>query len=735
MSPLPDTFHNPYLWPLLLFALLPTLLYIIDRRKARRMDWPALRFFLTRQRARMRWIRLREALLIAVRSLALFLMVYALLGPVTRIEKELGGASPASRGLVLVFDTSFSMAYHPAEDSGDLLARGKRNARALLDELGPTDTALVLAPANASLETSDELFDLEKTRLAMEELQLAGGSFDLLRAIDEAIARASRLPSSVREIYIFTDLQGSGMGETQTRNLDFLASRLAALDPTPSIQLVDCGVAEAPNNRVVEFESDSLVTGTDAAIGLRARVATFKDARDLYLRITVNGEIIANKPLAVGKTGSPARELTFQHRFSSAGPARVSAEIVGEKAGDGLPADDARHLVIEVLDRLEVPILQASPDRGKAGGGHWLDLALFPRYGEAHPPEVIFRPVILGSANSPILDRSRVLILSGLRMAEARELELIEAFVHRGGGLLIFADAETDSLFANQRLWRGGRGLLPVELLERQVAVAGESYHPLETSMDHPVFSIFKGVSEADLARLSIRSLWQTGSMKEEAAVLSKTSGGPPWIIEHSPGKGRVVFFATGADPTDTDLPRTPLFVPLLHRMIRYLALGPSPDLGRDQGEPIEVALEADERSDTIRLTSPAEEAVNISIPDDATRRTATWKETRETGFYSFDFSRENGDRRTVTLAVNMNPDESNLKRIDKKSLALLERKLGLARGSHSRDRQGARREFIDEIEHWPYALFSGLLLLLCELVLLRGFASTTPGGRGGDAS
>ena len=42
MNPLPDTFHNPQLWPLLIFAFLPTLLYFIDRRRARRMDWPAL---------------------------------------------------------------------------------------------------------------------------------------------------------------------------------------------------------------------------------------------------------------------------------------------------------------------------------------------------------------------------------------------------------------------------------------------------------------------------------------------------------------------------------------------------------------------------------------------------------------------------------------------------------------------------------------------------------------------
>ncbi|MCH2364477.1 MAG: BatA domain-containing protein, partial [Planctomycetes bacterium] len=342
MNPLPDTFHNPYLWPLLLFALLPTVLYLVDRRRARRLDWPALRFFLTRQRARLRWIRLREALLILVRSLALFLVVYALLGPATRVERELSSSSSLSRGLVLVFDTSFSMSYSPAEEAGDLLKRAKARARTLLDELRPADSALVVSPPAIDRAPGDDLFDLEKTRLELEDLELGGGPFDLLHAIDDAIGKAALLSADIREIYIFTDHQAGSLPAKEERSLEFLASRLAALDPAPSITLVDCGVPETSNHRIVEFKSDSLVTGTDATIGFHARVAPAPGAGGLHLRVTVNGEVIASRPLE--EEGPATRELSFSHRFSSAGTARVSAELVGEGAGDGLPGDAARHL-------------------------------------------------------------------------------------------------------------------------------------------------------------------------------------------------------------------------------------------------------------------------------------------------------------------------------------------------------------------------------------------------------
>ena len=732
MNPLPDTFHNPHLWPLLIFALLPALLYFIDRRRARRMDWPALRFFLTRQRTRLRWIRFREALLIAVRSLALALMVYALLGPAAEIEEELSAASSSSRGLVLVIDTSFSMSYRPDGDSGDLLARGKSCARALLDKLRPADTAMLLGPDGSAEKSPGELFDLEKTRHQLESLELAGGRFDLLRALDDAISKASRLPSTVREIYIFTDQQADSLPEMDDRSLEFLASRLAALEPVPSVDLIDCGVPEAHNHKIVKFESDSLVTGTDSAVGFRATVALAPNGEGLHLRITVNGEVIASRPLAATKDD---QKVSFRHRFSDAGRARVSAEIIGEGAGDGLPSDDARHLVIEVLDRLEVPILQDPKVVGRAGGGHWLDLALFPRYGEAHPPAVIFRPVVLGSADGEILARARVLVLSGVRTLEPREVELIESFVERGGGLLIFADAETDRLFANELLWRGGSGLLPAELLGRREAAAGETFHPVETDLEHPVFSIFKGVSEADLARLSIRGCWRTGPAKEKSSTLSKTGAGSPWIIEHPFGEGRVVLFTTGATPLETDLPRTPLFVPLLHRLIRYLALGPSPTPGRDQGETLALTLETGEEDGKARVTSPTGETDTIEISTSAGKPVIRWGQTRETGFYSFAITHENGGKRTVTLAVNMNPRESDLKRLEAGKLENLENKLGIRRSSYANSSPSGRQTVIIEIEHWPRALLLSLLLLLFELVLLRGFTSARPPEAAGGAS
>ncbi len=721
MNPLPDTFNNPQLWPLLLFAILPALLYLIDRRRARRIDWPALRFFLNRQKGRLRWMRLREALLIAVRTLALALMVYALLGPVTLVEEELGTDRSSSRGLVLTFDTSLSMSYRPGGEPGNLLERAKTRARRLLEELKPADAALLLNPARPRGEARSELFSREKNQAELEELSLEAGRFELLHAIDEAIEAASGLPSEVREIYIFTDFQAHSLGQGDQENLDFLAARLRALDPLPSLELVDCGVPEARNHRVIELESDSLATGTASPVGLRVKVSPVPGTEGLQLRITVNGEVISSRPLPAVKAGSPPLEIVASHRFNSAGEARVSAEILGEDAGDGLRADDARHLVIEVLDRLEVPIIQADPDSGRVDGGHWIDLALFPRYGETNPPEVIFRPAIMKSISGTLLEKARVLILSEVQPIEPPELGLIEDFVSRGGGLLIFAGEKADRDFANSRLWREGRGLLPAGLLQLRKAATGEALHPLQTDLEHPVFSIFKNVSEGELARISIRNYWQAGAPGPNSSVLSRITTELPWIIEHSQGAGKIILFLSSAAPAASDLPRTPLFVPLLHRMVRYLALGPSSSLASEQGQPIDLVLDTVETAGPVRVTQPGGESSLVEASELSGKPAISWSRTLETGFYSFDFSKELGTRRRETRAVNSNPGESDLSRLEESARQKIAEALGGRLARHSQESTGSLQTAMVELEHWPYALVAGLALLLAELLLLRG--------------
>jgi hypothetical protein len=109
-------------------------------------------------------------------------------------------------------------------------------------------------------------------------------------------------------------------------------------------------------------------------------------------------------------------------------------------------------------------------------------------------------------------------------------------------------------------------------------------------AVSHPALSIFADPEEGDLSRVSVRRATPVADLTRDAAVLAKLTDGSPWIVERSAGRGKVILFTTSAAMDDSDFPRTPLFLPILHRLVRYAAAPVSET--RDGGDAAESRLE-----------------------------------------------------------------------------------------------------------------------------------------------
>jgi hypothetical protein len=55
---------------------------------------------------------------------------------------------------------------------------------------------------------------------------------------------------------------------------------------------------------------------------------------------------------------------------------------------------------------------------------------------------------------------------------------------------------------------------------------------------------------------------------------MARFTNGAPALVERAIGRGRVLVFASDFDDRWNTLPRSPVFVPLLHEMARYLTAG-----------------------------------------------------------------------------------------------------------------------------------------------------------------
>ena len=62
-------------------AAIPLILYLIERRRTPVADWPATQFFLADLKRKIRWMQLKEFLVILLRTLILAGLVAALMRP------------------------------------------------------------------------------------------------------------------------------------------------------------------------------------------------------------------------------------------------------------------------------------------------------------------------------------------------------------------------------------------------------------------------------------------------------------------------------------------------------------------------------------------------------------------------------------------------------------------------------------------------------------------------------
>ena len=726
MSGLVDSFINPELWPLLLLAVLPVVLYLLDRHRARRVDWPALRFFLARRASRLRWIRLREALLIVVRTLAILAIVLTFLRPVAITEiRRTTAESPLTRGFVLVVDSSASMGYEH-DDGRSSLEVARRTAIDLLGSLRDGDSATLLAGAASLEEVSGDGASLDLARDALRALRPSGGVFDLATAIDLALETSTRLPSRTREIFILSDLQHGDVEDDSDRPFRFLASRWRSDDARPEVTIVDCGVEAPSNARVTALRPDAGIAGTDKAVSLRARIVVPRSrSGTLSLRLLVDDEVAMERQIDTDEMtrststseDSVGADITLTHRFARAGEHRIRLELLATERLDPLRVDDARSYVLEVHDRIDVLIVEPDGDETREESGRFIDLALFPTDSEARPIDVIFRPRRTSKVTPEEVSRASAIILADLPSLDDDTSDLIESRVRSGAGLLVFAGARAKASEYDERLHRGGAGLMPTRLVQR-IERPGEAVTPIDVDLSHPALSVFASPDDGDLRRVPIHAHWTTGSLPADARVLARIDRSTPWILERDLGGGRVILVTTSATPADSDLPRTPLFVPVLHGLVRHLALEPRDGEATNQGEPLEVTLREGEENASITVTGPDSSPLPTARIDDGRPR---WRceDTTDPGFYTFHITREEHGARSTMRAVNVDPRESNLTRIPTDRLDPLRTAVGLRVVRDVHETRGGDLTAKAQVERWPHVLAAALLLLFLELALL----------------
>jgi hypothetical protein len=243
--------------------------------------------------------------------------------------------------------------------------------------------------------------------------------------------------------------------------------------------------------------------------------------------------------------------------------------------------------------------------------------------------------------------------------------EQLDALVRRGMGLMVFPGDQVDPEAWNDRLDRGGRGILPAPMaVPRDGSFAGLAVGESEPSPLAPLRHLAAGA----LSGLRARRCMPIVPRPESAVRVLAQWGGPagsPAIVDAAAGAGRVVLWATTADRAWSDWPVDPSWVLALRETAFDAARRGPAGLEREAGPPFVARPEGRATQPKLRVSGEDQERA-VEIRTDEQGPALHGGPAVRAGTWALSWVAENGAEVRRTFAVNPAASESDLARWDR---------------------------------------------------------------------
>ncbi len=539
-------------------------------------------------------------------------VLLGLLWLVAPAEAALGGRGDAVDA-VFVVDTSMSMG---ARDGGKTrLERARAEALRVVDQLPPHSTVQVVtcAGGGATVVGPRSPANLDQARGVLGELAPTDLGTDLAAGVVRAAEVLRRGQSPNKELYAFSDMQKQGWD----RNPAALTQALQEVKDGASVVLVRCGAGPVKNVAVVGITPQSEVPRPGARVGFAVLVRNTgtEPVENLTVSLATDGEPRAAETQALPYLGpGETKAVALAARLDKPG-----LRVLTARAGpDDLDGDNRLDHVIEVRDYVNVLVVDGAYDERARdrSASRFLESALNPydrdrdqKKWEAfylHPnvvPARLAAPALLARADLCFLVNVNLQPRAGVKgdAVPADFVEELGRFVRQGHGLVVYAGDNVRADAYGAVLGKR-QGLLPLPIRGVYRTDTGTPLVIDRASFSLPAFAKFKDDERyKDFSRTEV---WKALELDEApardrpddepATVALRTADGKPLVVTRKVDAGDVVLVTTAANlelddktlnPTWTDWPLHPGFVPFVQTLVGYLMHGQSAAYNVTAGE------------------------------------------------------------------------------------------------------------------------------------------------------
>jgi len=546
---------------------LPLILHLVRRTPRGRQDFSSLMFLTPSPPRLTRRSRLDQIVLLLLRLAALALLAFAFARPFLRESATLALEDLPARRVAIVVDTSASMR------RGDLWQQTLAQVERELSDLGPHDEVALFSMADQLQTVVD--FEAGSAEAVASQVNIIRQAAVKLRPTWGGADLGTALTAVAAELDAASDVQQLPAEPQIIAISDFSrGSRLDALQAFEWPNKVRLIARQLSPKRTTNATCQLMTSEEDAPDAEpRVRVTSAADSKDDQFFVSWAKDRTLTK--AEGETGvyvppGQSRVIKLPRPENLLDADRIVLR------GDDHDFDNTYYVVPPRKQDVKVLYAGSETADDQQGPLYFLKLATAGdplRQVEVQPLDSDDAAKLSGDPAPPIVAITR--------KVSAAFATALKSYVEQGG-TLVLAPRDREAAAVATTV------LDDVELAEEQKLVSGEDYLLLgEIDFSHPLFVPFANPRYSDFTKIHF---WKQRPLKLKKDATTRTvarfDNGAPAILERTLSKGRVLLFASGWHPEDSQLALSSKFVPLVAAIIDR-ACGTSEGLaGVTVGEP-----------------------------------------------------------------------------------------------------------------------------------------------------
>ncbi len=679
----------------------------------------------------MRKVKLRQILLLILRTLLIICLVMAFSRPALR--GYLGGffgTSHANTTVVLLMDNSASMSRRNA--GGTYFKQAIDAANEIATAIEDGDEAVVIPLA--SLERGKEyppLHTIIDIRKAISQIIIADAPAQIDDGLRVASAVLSRSYNVNKEIYLISDAQSRNYRkETDVKN-DSAALRLKLFDERTRMFVADIGESEnsGRNLSLDSLKPKTTIFEPGRPLEFEAYIRNTGDgaAENAVVSLFYNDERVAQRSLS-GLAQNKSDKVLISALPHKTGLLSVRAEL----EDDALPFDNKRYLslTLPATRRIGIFITHESD-------AQYIKLALeqslsehseLPYSVELHRLEELR---MLPSLRSRL---DAVVIGIAAEQIDGSDTKALKDYISSGKGAAIFALSGIQTPQFNSSV-SPSLGIPNIESKEGSAQGMDKYASFAQFDFAHPFFAGMFEEKGGSLTARGIESpkIFEYYRFSRMGIPLITLSSGASFLNEVSIGKGKVLLYALPPTPSFSDFPHKAIFLPLIRRTAAYLSAIGTKDENEDAeyytDQPFDVMLPqlgSEQSGLKLLIKSPDGSSERVESISTEGKLRIHLDNAHTAGIYTV-YKNAEAREPVASFAVNIRSDEADLRRAtpdaaDSFIAPLFARpKESIARiDPASKDLTKKIKESRFGIELWQTFLVIALFCAIAEMLIAR---------------